>query len=130
MTTTEVTQMRFDYAPNFGRDIDRRATVHHNYFDRASFTEYKSSAMKEGESGRKAVAAGNTRNQTADTVPEAHNSAPSNALPSNLCGGMMVSELMQARQQVVVLEKLAMKQAGEIAMLRAGVQNSVPAPPQ
>ena len=42
----------------------------------------------------------------------------------------MVSELTQARQQVVILEKLAMEQAGEIAVLRARVQNSVEAPPQ
>ena len=42
----------------------------------------------------------------------------------------MVSELMEARQQVVILEKLAMEQAGEIAAFRAMVQDDVAAPPQ
>ena len=130
MTTNEVIARRFDFAPNFGGDTDQRATAHHSYFDRASFTEYKSHAMGEGARARDAVAAGNTRNQTADTVPDAHNNAPTSAFPSNLSGGTIVSELMQARQQVVILEKLAMKQAGETAILKAGVQNSLRAPSQ
>ena len=130
VSASEAMQLRFDYAPTFGDDGFKKATVHHDQFDLASFTESKSIAMGKGKEGLQEIAAGNTRCQTADTVPEAHNRASSGMTPNNLCGGLMISEYLQARERVVVLEKLAMEDAAEIARLKLEVENSKKGPSQ
>ena len=131
MPANEDVQLRFDYAPTVGNDSFKSARETHERFDLAAFSESKTDALRQGETGLQEIAAGKTMCQAANAVPEAHNRAPSGMNPNNLCGGLMLSDYLHARRRVEVLERRAKEDAMEIERLRCEVANSKkePSPP-